>query len=121
MAATCSTRARSAYRQRIEVLQAEIDEAEEWNDTTRASKAREELDFLIDELTAASGLGGRSRSFTTDAERARVNATRAIRAAVAKIGERNSQLAWHLDRSLRTGTFCTYEPGPEAPVTWQLT
>lgn len=113
-------RARAAYRERIEVLQAEIDEAEEWNDSSRASKARGELDFLIEELTAASGLGGRSRSFTSDAERARVNATRAIRAAVSKIGEHDTQLAWHLDRSLRTGTYCSYEPDREAPVDWQL-
>lgn len=112
--------ARAAYRERIETLQAEIDEAEEWNDSTRASAAREELDFLIEELTAASGLGGRSRSFTSDAERARVNATRAIRAAVTKIGEHDTPLAWHLDRSLRTGTYCSYEPDHEAPVDWRL-
>ncbi len=113
-------RARAAYRERIEMLQAGIDEAEEWNDSSRASKAREELDFLVEELTAASGLGGRSRSFTSDAERARVNATRAIRSAVSKIGEHDTQLAWHLDRSLRTGTYCSYEPDREAPVDWQL-
>lgn len=113
-------RARAAYRERIEALQGEIDEAEQWNDQGRASRAREELDFLIEELTAASGLGGRSRSFTTDAERARVNATRAIRAAVSKIGEHDADLAWHLDRSLRTGTYCSYEPDREAPVVWAL-
>lgn len=112
--------ARAAYRERIEALQEEKDEAEEWRDIERASRAQEELDFLIQELAVASGLGGRSRSFTTDAERARVNATRAIRAAMSKIGEHDPQLAWHLDRSVRTGMFCCYEPDREAPVAWQL-
>lgn len=114
------TRARAAYRERIEALQEEIDEAEQWNDGARASRAQEELDILIHELAAASGLGGRSRSFTTDAERARVNATRAIRAAVAKIGEHDAELSWHLHRSLRTGMFCCYEPDREAPVSWHV-
>ena len=113
-------RAKAAYRARVEELQAEIDEAEEWNDSERAARAREELDFLVEELAAATGLGGRDRRLGSDAERARVNVTRAIRTSMARIGEHHPELAAHLERTVRTGTFCVYEPDPRAPISWTL-
>ena len=56
------SRARAAYRQRLTDLDAELAEAQEWNDTERASRIRAEKDFLIRELAAATGLGGRPGS-----------------------------------------------------------
>ena len=53
--------ARAAYRQRLAGLDEELAEAEQWNDTERASRLRAEKDFLVRELAAATGLGGRSR------------------------------------------------------------
>ena len=53
--------AQAAYRERIEELQEEIEEAESWNDPERAAKAQEERDFIVRELAAAVGLGGRSQ------------------------------------------------------------
>jgi tetratricopeptide (TPR) repeat protein len=113
-------RARREYKERIEDLQAAIDEGEQWNDSERAAQAREELDFLVQELTAATGLGGRDRRMGSDAERSRVNVTRAIRSALARIREHNPELGRHLERTVRTGTFCAYQPDPRATIDWTV-
>src|SRR5690606_24734889 len=52
-------RARDAYRARIEELEGELREAEDWNDPARASRAREEMEAISSELAGAVGLGGR--------------------------------------------------------------
>ena len=112
--------AKSSYRARLRELEDELNEAAEWSDTLRAANIREEMDFLADELAAAIGLGGRDRRVGSPAERARVNITRAIRAALARIKEQSTLLGDHLDKTIHTGTFCSYSPDPRAPVTWQV-
>src|SRR5690348_12162527 len=106
--------ARTAYRQRLTALDEELTEAEAWHDTERASRLRAEKDFLVRELAAATGLGGRPRRLGAESERARLNVTRAIRSAIAKIRDRAPTAAAHLDRSVRTGTRCSYSP-PDHP------
>jgi hypothetical protein len=66
------------------------------------------------------GLGGRDRSTASNAERARVSVTRAIRSAIERIGEQNPALGTHLDAAIRTGTYCSYRPDPRAPMAWDL-
>ncbi len=102
--------ARAAYRQRLASLDEELTEAEEWNDTERASRLRAEKDFLVRELTAATGLGGRPRQLGAESERARLNVTRAIRTAISRIRHRVPDAAAHLDQAIRTGTRCSYSP-----------
>ena len=99
--------ARAAYRQRLTALDEELTEAEAWHDTERASRLRAEKDFLVRELAAATGLGGRPRRLGAESERARLNVTRAIRSAIAKIRDRAPAAAAHLDQSVRTGTRCS--------------
>ena len=55
------SQAKAEYRSRLEDLRAEIEEAESFNDPERAARAREEMDFIAHELSAAVGLGGRDR------------------------------------------------------------
>ncbi len=112
--------AKREYRERVTELEAELEEAREFNDPERVARAREELDFIATELTGAVGLGGRDRETGSNAERARVNATRAIRTQVKRISELNPELGHELDATLRTGTFCVYEPDPRRPVTWRV-
>jgi hypothetical protein len=102
--------ARAAYRQRLADLDEELAEAEQWNDAERASRLRAEKDFLVRELAAATGLGGRPRPLGSESERARINVTRAIRTAIAKIRDRAPAAAAHLDQAVRTGTRCSYSP-----------
>jgi hypothetical protein len=98
----------------------DLREAEEWNDLERAAVTQAEIDALAEELSRAVGLGGRDRKAVSVAERARVNATKAIRGAIKKIAEQHPSLGHHLDASVRTGTYCSYEPDPSRPLTWKL-
>jgi AAA ATPase-like protein len=112
--------AKAAYRSRVEDLQEEIEEAEAFNDPERSARAREELDFIAHELAAAVGLGGRDRRAASNAERARVNVTRAVRKAIARIEHEDVRLGRELATTVQTGTFCRYGPDPRRPVTWDV-
>lgn len=111
--------AKASYRRRLQELEQEVAEADEWNDTERASRARREIEFLADELAGAVGLGGRDRKAASAAERARLSVTRAIRAAMARIAEASPSLGRHLETTIRTGTFCSYNPDPRVPIVWE--
>ncbi|HEV3378463.1 MAG TPA: AAA family ATPase [Thermoleophilaceae bacterium] len=112
--------AKRAYRSRLAELEDDLAEAERFNDVERAARAREERELIGRELARAVGLGGRDRPAGSAAERARVNATRAIRAAIRRIEECDPSLGRHLDRAVRTGTFCAYDPAPQDEVTWTM-
>jgi hypothetical protein len=111
--------AKAAYQARLGELRAELAEAEACNDPVRAARVRAELDFLVGELARAVGLGGRDRRAASHAERARLNVTRTIRAAVANLARANPSLGRHLAATIRTGRYCAYTPDPRAPITWQ--
>jgi AAA ATPase domain len=111
--------AKAAYQARLTELRAELEEAEAFNDPTRATRARQEMDFLVAELARAVGLGGRDRRAASHAERARLNATRAIRAAMANLAAANPALGRHLSSTVRTGRYCAYTPDPRLPIAWE--
>jgi tetratricopeptide (TPR) repeat protein len=113
-------RAKDEYRRRLGALDEEIEEARTFGDPERLARAERERDFLVRELAGALGLGGRHRRAASPAERARVSVTRAIRAALARIGEQSPALGEHLERTIRTGTFCSYAPDPRALPDWRL-
>jgi AAA ATPase domain len=112
--------AKQAYRARLAQLDDDLAEAERFNDVERASRAREERELIGRELARAVGLGGRDRPAGSAAERARVNTTRAIRGAIKRIEECDPSLGRHLDRAVRTGTFCAYDPSPQDEVRWAM-
>jgi hypothetical protein len=103
-------RARADYRRRLAELQGELEDAERCNDPGRAVAARTEIEQLGDELRAATGLGGRARRASSDAERMRIAVTRRIRAAIEQLGKLHPGLGDHLERSVRTGFTCCYSP-----------
>jgi hypothetical protein len=112
--------AKSAYRERLEGLREELEEAEAFNDPERAARAREEMEFIARELAGAVGLGGRDRKAASNAERARVNVTRSIRTVIKRVAEFDQSLGRELESTVRTGTFCAYEPDPRRPVSWKV-
>jgi TolB-like protein/Tfp pilus assembly protein PilF len=111
-------KARGLLAERIRSLQEDLDEAETMGDIGRAEKARSEMDALIEQLGRALGLGGRGRRLGDAAERARTTVTWRIRHAIKRIRPAHPELARHLANSLRTGTFCSYEP--EQSPSWRL-
>ncbi|HEX6287086.1 MAG TPA: hypothetical protein VFZ80_06345, partial [Acidimicrobiia bacterium] len=110
--------ARQAYESRLIEIEDDIDEATRFGDQERVANAMFEREFLVNELAGAIGIGGRDRAAASDAERARINVTRAIRAAVAKVDSNSRALGAHLDATVRTGVFCSYNPDPLQTVTW---
>ncbi len=113
-------RAKAAYRTRLDELEGELSEAERFNDPERASRARDERAALTRELARAVGLGGRDRPSGSPAERARISVTKSIKAALNSIAAANPALGRHLESTIRTGTFCSYSPDPQAPVDWEF-
>lgn len=108
------------YRTRIRDLEDEIAEAESWNDEARISVVREELNAITAELARVTALHGRSRSFSSDSERARISVTRVIKAALSRIGDHSPELKHHFASTIRTGTYCSYNPDPRLPMRWEL-
>jgi hypothetical protein len=103
--------ARVAYRRRVAELRAAIDDADACADLERASRARLELDELLEELGRVTGLSGRSRSFDDAGERARTSVRKAIQRAIAAVTETDPVLGSQLQRSVVTGRRCAYLPG----------
>jgi tetratricopeptide (TPR) repeat protein len=104
------SRARDAYRKRISDLRNELEEAERFADIGRAERLRSEIDALTEQLASAVGLGGRERRTGSSGERARITTQRRIREAIRRISDQDAELGRHLDWTVRTGTFCAYEP-----------
>src|SRR5262249_18315740 len=113
---TIDAKARAAYRARLQALDEEIAEAERHHDLGRLETLQEEREALLDELGQAARGGG---SGASDAERARVAVTKALKAAHDKIAGSHPELAAHLAATLRRGTFCAYQPDPAHPVEWE--
>src|SRR5262249_53287685 len=106
-------RAIGVYRRRVETLDDIIAEAESFGDPDRATRARDERAQIAAELSRAVGFGGHKRRAGSAAERARTAVQRRLRDVIDRIAEQSPPLGRHLEHSVRTGTFCSYEPEPE--------
>jgi hypothetical protein len=95
------------YRNRVAELRREM---ESTSDGRRAAAAQRESDALLAELAGSVGIGGRSRRFVDNAERARVAVGKAIRRAIARVEESDAPLGRHLRETLHTGRQCSYRP-----------
>lgn len=111
--------AKAQYRRRITDLREELDEAESWADSARATTARHELEALTEELARSTGLGGRDRFAASAAERARISVTKALRASIRRIERDSPTLGKHLKASVRTGVYCCYAP-EDSNLHWEL-
>ena len=112
--------AKQDYRRRLHELREELEDLRERGDHERAAKVESEIDFLAREIARAVGLGGRDRRAGSAAERARLNVTRAIKAAVQRLSEHHISLGEVLGRSVRTGLFCCYLADPRVPINWRF-
>lgn len=117
--AVLDRRAVSEYRSRLVELEQALAESEEAADLERAARLRIERDFLIAELGAAFGLGGRARPALGDADERLRKAVRArIKDALHRIDEVHPAAGHHLRHSVHTGFWCAYRP--ERPTLWQV-
>ncbi len=112
-------RAKAAYRRRLTEIDEDLAEAHARGDMARAAQGEVERDILVRELSRAVGLGGRDRRAGSSSERARSAVTRAMRHALSRIRTQHAPLGDHLDRTIRTGTYCAYSPDSRLPIAWK--
>ncbi|MFZ6005956.1 MAG: ATP-binding protein [Actinomycetota bacterium] len=107
------------YRQRLVDLEEDLDEADRHGDAARAARISAERDALVEQLTAAFGLGGRARSAGGDPdERLRKAVSARVRSSIDKIATLHPSLGRHLNAAVRTGFWCSYQP--EHPTSWSI-
>jgi len=111
----------SAYRRRLAQIDADLDEARSWADSGRAANLAAERDALLDQLRAATGLGGRPRVPGSAHERARIAVRKAIASAIERVAAADPSLGRLLSDTVTTGAICRYDPDPDRPVHWVLT
>ncbi len=109
-------KAKLSYQKKILELQQEIQWSETNNDLKRTSLLQEELDQIIDHLSASLGLKGKIRKEHDPIEKARSAVTWRIRNAIQKIDKYHPALGRHLSSSINTGLFCSYTP--EKSIRW---
>jgi tetratricopeptide (TPR) repeat protein len=112
--------ARAAYQRRLAEIDEDMDEAAALGDGERLALAQADRDYLVRELAGAFGLGGRNRATGSASERARASVTRSLRYAVSRIAEHHPAMADHLERTVRTGTYCSYVPDSRLPPMWEV-
>ncbi len=103
-------RAKAEYRERLQDLREELAEAERFSDPPRAHRIQQEIEALAEQLAGAVGLGGRDRRAASDVERTRINVQRRLKDAIERIGMADRLLGRYLAATVKTGTFCVYEP-----------
>lgn len=107
--------ARAAYQRRLAEIDEDIDEAAALGDADRVVLANADRDHLVRELAGAFGIGSRPRLPGSTSERAPASVTPSLRYAIARIATHHPAMAAHLERTIQTGTYCSYAPDPRVP------
>ena len=102
------------YQERIDEIEDQIDIALSTGNEERVAELIEEKEMLRDEL-GYSGTGDREKD---SLDKHRKTVQKSISRGVDKISEAHEVLGTHLEESIDTGFFCSYEP--EEPVEWSL-
>lgn len=114
--AVFDSKARSAYQRRIQSLREEMQASAESDDTIQLARLQEEYDQLLEYLAQSIGCNGKARQVGGVVEKARSAVTWRIRNAIARIEKQHPVLGAHLSNSIKTGTFCSYQP--ERKINW---
>jgi hypothetical protein len=112
--------AKHEYQHRLHKLNEMLEDERGRGNHERADQLEGVIEFLTRTIVHAKGIGGCQRRTGSDAQRARLSVSSAIKTAFEKISEQDKELRNFLDRSMRTGSFRSYVPDPESPVTWQF-
>lgn len=103
-------------RERLGSLREELEQAEEWEDSERAERLRDEIQREARGVVSSYGLDPAERAEGTR-ERVRKAVTGRIRDTIKRIRAVSEGLGAHLENSIRTGILCCYEP--ERPESWE--
>ena len=105
------------YRERLNDIDLELDEAEAHGDLSRGEHLREEKEMILAELDRIIGLRGKLRRDSSSHDKISKSVRTAISRALKKLRERHEALARHIESSLRTGPTRCYVP--EIETVWQ--
>ena len=111
-------RARREFRSRVDAIEEDLEEARSFHDLGRIARLEEEREAILSELSAATGLGGRSRKLKDPGERARKAVSARIRESIQRIAEAHPTAGDHFEKAVRPGSFCCYDP--RTPTSWRL-
>jgi hypothetical protein len=109
--------ARAQYKARALEIQDELGEARALNDSGRVAVLQEELELLADQMTAATGLGGRRRLVGDTSEKARKSVSAAVGRTVRQIAASHKSLGEYLRKHVSSGAALSYQ-GDGTP--WNL-
>ena len=101
--------ARAQYKARALEIRDELLEARKLNDSGRVAALQEELEKIADQMTAATGLGGRRRLVGDTSEKARKSVSAAVSRTVRQAGAANSSLGEHLQKHISSGAALSYQ------------
>ena len=110
--------ARRSYERRIVALQAELAEAEDAHDQRGADRAWLEMEALLDQLAAATGIGGRGRNERIHPGAVPVRGRAADPGGADPDRPGDPELGAHLEHRWRTGARGSYRP--DQRVRWLL-
>ena len=110
-------RAQNDIGQRIEELQARLDEGD-FPDPEQRLSVSDELEQLKIYLRQNQRLGGGSRDMNSATEKARKRVSKNIKSSIANIKEEHRTLGLHFEKSIRTGRMLKYTPS--SPIHWDL-
>src|SRR5262245_11853652 len=112
--------AEAVKRQRLRELDQELAAARGWGSAEQVARLEEEMRVVAREAAGAVGLGGGEGRAAAASERARENVARGVKMVLDRLDESMPDLAAHLQRTIRTGTFCSYKPDPTSRIRWSL-
>ena len=101
-------KALAEYKARVVEIRLEIAAAERNNDTGQAEVYRTELDQILDQIRAVTGLGGHRRVLGERAERARKSVSARVTYAIDQIRAHHRGLAEHLALRILKGRSFSY-------------
>jgi hypothetical protein len=103
----------ASVKERMRRIATQIELAEKHGQIDEAQALDMQLAELAKHLSSYRGLGGRERRFSEEDEKCRKRVTAAIRTAKRTIRRTHPKLGEHLDKSVKTGMICSYEPPAE--------
>jgi 7-cyano-7-deazaguanine synthase in queuosine biosynthesis len=110
---------RTQYEARVSELLIEMDEARDAGDQERVTSLDDEIKHITHEITAATGLGGRPRTFADHLSDSQDAVYRSIHRAIPRIKKVHPALGSHLDQTIVRSTVFAYRQ-PEGEPDWHV-
>ena len=110
----------SQLKERLEDITEELKDAEKFHDIGRINDLKEEQAQILNYLNSSLGLYGKSRKAVRDHDRARISIQKAISKSLQNLSKMNLSLEIYLRNRINTGTFCSYNPDPDNPISFKV-